>query len=295
MSSSQLRRRGHDPVPPILVTGLKGGVGKTTVATNLAAELARTGRRVLLIDIDPVGGASFLVSGGQPADTFERTIADVLIGMSKGRNPRALLDDVVIRTDDPEAVPHATDAQRESWHGLHLVPCNEQSAWLQIQANRLRDLDTWLTAILAVGLYDDVVLDAGASTNPLTVAGMLAGRRVLAVEEASALSMHALGRLLRSLEQARQQHAAPGDFGLVGVVPNKVGRRKKEHQQRLDSYSRQLGDLLSEVVLPDYTVFEQAEGAHIPVRAMGGDMGALMADRIISIYTKHIATKGHQQ
>ena len=38
--------------PFVLVTGGKGGVGKTTVAGNLGVELARTGRRVLLVDLD---------------------------------------------------------------------------------------------------------------------------------------------------------------------------------------------------------------------------------------------------
>jgi len=43
----------------ISVINYKGGVGKTTITANLGAELARRGRRVLLIDIDPQASLTF--------------------------------------------------------------------------------------------------------------------------------------------------------------------------------------------------------------------------------------------
>src|SRR6187549_1181935 len=62
----------------LAVINMKGGVGKTTTAVHLAAGLARSGRRVLLVDADPQGNVGHVLG-----ITHDVTIREVMLGEAR--------------------------------------------------------------------------------------------------------------------------------------------------------------------------------------------------------------------
>ena len=183
----------------------KGGVGKTTVTLGIAAALARTGMRTLVVDLDPQASATRVVD----VDVIDRvTVADALL-----EPERFWLSDAVVST---------------SW-GFALAPA--ETALASREARRSTADEFVLRDQLAqVSAYDVVLIDCPPSLGVLTLNALAAADGIVVVTEPTFLALQGIEELLRTRELVGA-HYNPR-LELAGVIVNRV-ERTVEHRESL--------------------------------------------------------------
>ena len=164
----------------LAVANQKGGVGKTTTSVNLAAGLAQSGKRVLLVDLDPQGNAT--MGSGVDKRKLERTIYHVLLGLGDIANIR-------VRTES----------------GYDLVPANRELAGAEVELVELPNREGRLRAALErfAGEYDFILIDCPPSLSLLTVNAFAAAEQVLIPMQCEYYALEGLSDLVGTIKRVR--------------------------------------------------------------------------------------------
>lgn len=193
----------------VSVINQKGGVGKTTTTVNLAYNLAKKGKKVLLVDLDPQGNAS---SGlGIPIRDLKNSLYDCLVSSTP-------VDEVV---------------QKTAWNGLFLLPASTKLAALdtELPASQ-RDRVLRLKKALEGVDFDVVLIDAPPSLGLLTVNALVASDSVILPVQAEYYALEGLGQLLETMQIVRQ--GLNKTLGVMGILVTmydgrtSLGRQVKE-------------------------------------------------------------------
>jgi chromosome partitioning protein len=189
----------------IAIANQKGGVGKTTTAINLGAELAVLGIKALLIDLDPQANAT---AGLGLSGRDGPTIYDVILDDGP-------LADVVIGTAQPgfDLAPSGPDLAGAE---VELVPA-------MAREQRLR------RALIGLAGYEVVIVDCPPSLGLLTVNALTAAQEVLVPVQCEYLALEGLGQLTRTLEAVRRN--LNPDLHLGGLLLTMYDSRTNLSQQ----------------------------------------------------------------
>ncbi len=208
------------------IANQKGGVGKTTTAVNVAGELARRGRRVLLVDIDPQGNAT--TSLGIAKASLTVTSYDLLLGGAP-----------------PETIPQPSGRDR-----LDIIPADQELAGASIElvdvARREWRLHDGLVNLFP--RYDWIIIDCPPSLGLLTLNALCAANAVLIPLQCEYLALEGLAQLKQTLERVRE--SLNPTLRIIGVVMTMYDGRTNLAQQVVDEVQRYFPRLICRTLIP---------------------------------------------
>jgi chromosome partitioning protein len=225
----------------------KGGVGKTTTVVNLATALALTGRRVLVVDLDPQGNAT---SGfGIDRSRLEGTLYDVLLDDRD-------LDSVIIAT--------AVD-------GCVIAPASVALAGAEIElastTQRERRVKRALEGV--TDRFDYVLVDCPPSLGLLTVNALTAATSVLIPTQCEYYALEGLSQLIATLNLVRD-NLNPA-LAIKGVVLTMFDARTNLSADVASEVRGHFGHAVFETMIPRSVRLSEAPSFGLPIALYRAD------------------------
>lgn len=243
----------------IAVTNQKGGVGKTTTCVNLAASLAATKRRVLLVDLDPQGNAT--MGSGVDKNGVQVSNYDLL-------TKRASAAEVIISVETA---------------GFDLLPANGDltAAEVELMNEIGREHRLRLTLSAVRDNYDYILIDCPPSLNLLTVNALSAADTVLIPMQCEYYALEGLAALMNTVEQIRE--TVNPNLQIEGILRTMYDPRNSLTLDVSGQLSEYFGDKVYKAVIPRNVRLAEAPSYGLP---------ALKYDRVSKGAVAYLALAG---
>ena len=210
----------------IAIANQKGGVGKTTTAVNLAASMAATKRKVLLIDLDPQGNATM----GSGVDKYEvdSTVYELLVDEKP-------IKEVVV-----------TDTNGK----YHLIAANSDVTAAEIKLIEFFAREVRLrNALKSVqDDYDFIFIDCPPSLNMLTVNAMAAADSILVPMQCEYYALEGLTALMETIRQLAE--VVNPSLTIEGILRTMYDPRNRLANDVSEQLKQHFGEKVYRTVIP---------------------------------------------
>jgi chromosome partitioning protein len=212
----------------VAIANQKGGVGKTTTAVNLGAALAESGKRILLIDLDPQANAT---SSFGLQDVDDISLYEPLLG-------------------EASIIEKILPTRRE---GLFIVPADLDMAGAEVEIarmpNHLTRLAETLKPLHTDQTFDFVFLDCPPSLGILMSNALAAADELLTPIQCEYFALEGLVKIVRLIEQVLNS-GANERLELGGIVMTMFDARTNLSQQVVADVRKHFGERVYDTVIP---------------------------------------------
>ncbi len=224
----------------LAITNQKGGVGKTTTSVNLAASLAASGKRVIMIDMDAQGNATTGSGVDKDADTpgtYELLMGETTL---------------------------ADCCQRGEGVSYDVIASNSDLTAAEIALMQLPDRDQRLKKALvtAADKFDYVLIDCPPALNILTLNALVAANGVVIPMQCEYYALEGLTSLLNTIEQVRS--SVNPHLEIEGLLRTMYDGRNNLGNQVSSQLSQHFGEKVYRTVIPRNVRLAEAPSYGLP-------------------------------
>ena len=209
----------------VAIINQKGGSGKTTTAVNLGAYLARFGKSVLLIDLDPQANSTIHL--GLKPHEVERSVYDVMMD-------ERLFSDVIRKT--------AVD-------NLLIAPADINLSGVEIELAGMVGREIILKDAVEkiANNYDYILIDSPPSLGLLTVNALTVAKEIIIPVQTEFFALEGMGKLFHTVDIVKKR--LNRDLRITGIVPTMFDGRTNLSREVMEKIREHFGDKVYKTIV----------------------------------------------